>query len=164
MRRCFTVCVLRVLPIPTNLGTAVQLYSHGMAGIHILLDMNSSSKSAYSNMQVFTVSWISFSTGIFETAADDLIFWILKQCLLQGRMSSTATATVKTLVQWLYENIGTALPPWQFFLKQSALVLDTCWGSVEFLCWSRFHLPFIIQIEVWKEKKRLLCKSLVLIT
>lgn len=47
MRTCFTVCVLHVLPIPRNLRTVVQLYSHGMAGIHILLDMNRSSKSMY---------------------------------------------------------------------------------------------------------------------
>lgn len=47
MRTYFTACVLHVLPITRNLRTAVQLYSHGMAGIHILLDMHSSSKSKY---------------------------------------------------------------------------------------------------------------------
>lgn len=73
MRTCFTVCVLHVLPFPRSLGTAVQLYSHGMAGIHILLDMNNSNKSTYSNIHGFTVSRFSFSTRIFETAADDLI-------------------------------------------------------------------------------------------
>lgn len=84
-----------VFPIPRNLRTAVQLYSHGMAGIHILLDTNSSSKSTYRHIRVFTVSWISFSTRIFETAAGDFILWILKQYLLQGRMSSVVTAIVR---------------------------------------------------------------------
>lgn len=47
MRTCFTVCVRHVLPIPRNLRTAVWLYIYGVVGTHILLDMNSSSKSMY---------------------------------------------------------------------------------------------------------------------
>lgn len=47
MRTCFTVCVLHVFPIPRNLSIAVWLYICDVAGTHILLDMNSSSKSMY---------------------------------------------------------------------------------------------------------------------
>lgn len=47
MRTCFTVCVLHVFPIPRILRTAVWLYIYDVAGTHLLLDMNSSSKSMH---------------------------------------------------------------------------------------------------------------------
>lgn len=47
---------------------------------------------------------------MLETAADDLILWILKQYLLQGGMFLVVTTIVTILVLWLYEIIIISFP------------------------------------------------------